>query len=110
MELLLQAGNGAGLPGSELLGKAAEGLTDIVPFVSDPKILIAGIILIVVAVIFILFIKKIIINSVLGVIAWIILQYVFKVGLPFIPSLVVSIIFGLAGIGVMLVLRFMGIV
>ncbi len=109
MELLLQSGIGE-LPGSEMLGKAAEGLADALPFVSDPKILIAGIILIVVAVLFMLFIKKIIINSVLGVIAWIVLQYVFKVGLPFIPSLVVSVIFGLAGIGVMLVLRFMGIV
>jgi len=108
MELLSQAGS-LELPGSEVLGEAAQGLTDALPFVSDPKILIAGIILIIVAVLFLVFIKKILINSVLGIIAWAVLQFLFGVNLPFTPSLVISAIFGLAGIGAMLILRFMGV-
>lgn len=78
--------------------------------VGDPKILALGIILIVAAIVVIFFIKRIIINSVLGLIAWAVLKYYFQVELPFIPSLAASIIFGLAGIGTMLVLKFFGVI
>ena len=71
---------------------------------------VGGIVLVVAAVLIFIFLKKIIVNSILGVAAWAILTFVFHVELPFIPSLAVSIIFGLAGIGAMLVLRFFGIV
>jgi len=75
----------------------------------NPTILIGGIILVVVAVVIFFFLKKIIINSILGIGAWLILTYFFQVQLPFWPSLAVSVIFGLAGIGAMLVLKFFGI-
>ena len=75
----------------------------------NPAILIGGIILIVAAVVIFFLIKKIIINSLLGLGAWLILTYVFHVQLPFFPSLAVSVIFGLAGIGAMLVLSFFGL-
>ncbi|MBN2127153.1 MAG: hypothetical protein JW703_02040 [Candidatus Diapherotrites archaeon] len=68
-----------------------------------------GLILIIAAIAVILSLKKIIINSVLGLIGWAVTVFVFKVSLPFIPSLVISVIFGLAGIGVMLLLKFFGI-
>ncbi len=81
--------------------------------VGDWKILIVGIILIIVAVLIIYYIQKIIakiiINSVLGLIAWAILFFVLKIELQLIPSLVVSVIFGLAGIGAILILKFLGI-
>ena len=77
-------------------------------FAGNPVILIGGIILVVVAVVAFFLLKKIIVNSVLGIAAWVILTFVFQVNLPFIPSLAVSVIFGLAGIGAMLVLRFFG--
>jgi len=75
----------------------------------NPVILIGGIVLIIAAVLIFMFLKKIIVNSILGVAAWAILTYVFMVDLPFIPSLAISVIFGLAGIGAMLVLKFFGL-
>lgn len=78
-------------------------------FLGDPAILVIGILFIIVTVIVLYFLKKIVINSILGVIAWAILYYAFNVQLPFWASLIVSIIFGLAGLGALLVLRFLGL-
>ncbi len=108
MQILTQASS-VELPGSEILGNIATNVPNVLPFASDPRILLAGIILIVTAVLFIVFIKKILINSVLGLIAWAVLQFFFHSNLPFLPSLVISALFGLAGIGSMLILRFMGL-
>jgi small-conductance mechanosensitive channel len=77
--------------------------------VGNPAILIGGIILVVAAVVIFFFLKKIIVNSILGIAAWAVLTYVFHVELPLIPSLAISIIFGLAGIGAMLVMKFFGL-
>jgi len=68
-----------------------------------------GIILIIASIAVILSLKQIIVNSVLGLIAWGITVFIFNVELPLIPGLAVSIIFGPAGIGVMLLLKFFGI-
>jgi hypothetical protein len=78
-------------------------------FLGDPAILAAGIGLIIVAAIVFYYVKQIIVNSLLGIVAWAVLSYGLNVQLPFWASLIVSIIFGLAGVGVMLVLRFLGI-
>ena len=88
-------------------GKAAE---TAMQFAGDPTILLGGIGLVIAAVLIFLFLKKIVINSILGVIGWAILNFAFGANLPLIPSLAVSVIFGLAGIGVMLVLRFFGMI
>ncbi len=77
--------------------------------VGNPTILVGGIVLVIAAVLIFLFLKRIIVNSILGIAAWLLLTYVFQVELPFWPSLAISIIFGLAGIGAMLVLKFFGI-
>lgn len=78
-------------------------------FVGDPTILIAGIALVIIAVIAFFLLKQILVNSVLGLVAWVILNFVFNIHLPFWVSLIVSIVFGLAGLGVLLVLRFLGL-
>lgn len=72
----------------------------------NPAVLIGGIVLVIAAALIFLFLKKIIVNSILGVIAWALLYYAIGVELPLLPSLAVSIIFGLAGIGAMLLLKF----
>ena len=95
-------GNGAA-GAAENMGNAALGLA------GNPIVLIGGIILVIAAFVIFFFLKKIIINSVLGIAAWVLLTYVFHVELPFIPSLAISIIFGLAGIGAMLVMKFFGL-
>ena len=75
----------------------------------NPAILVGGIILVAAALVIFFFLKKIIVNSLLGIGAWVVLTYVFHVELPLVPSFAVSVIFGLAGIGAMLVLKFFGI-
>ena len=89
----------------DLAGKATN---TAMQFAGDPTVLLGGIGLVIAAVLIFLFLKKIVINSILGVIGWAILNFAFGANLPLIPSLAVSIIFGLAGIGAMLVLRFFG--
>jgi len=78
-------------------------------FINNPLVLGSGITLIIIAILILFFLKKIIVNSILGIICWAILTFLLHIELPFIPSLVVSIIFGLAGIGVMLLLKFFGV-
>jgi len=73
-------------------------------------LLLAGIIFVVAAVAIFFFIKKLIINTVLGLIAWAIIHFVFHIELPAIVTLIVTAIFGLAGLGVMVVLKFLGVV
>ena len=49
-------------------------------------------------------------NSIFGGIIWAIAVLVLKINLPIIPSLVVSIIIGPAGIGTMLLLNAFGLI
>jgi len=74
----------------------------------DWMALLLGLILIVLAIFVIVSLKNIIVNSILGVIAWAIIYYVIGWQIGFWPSLIVSAIFGLAGLGVILVLNFLG--
>ncbi|MFC2154821.1 pro-sigmaK processing inhibitor BofA family protein [Candidatus Altiarchaeota archaeon] len=54
--------------------------------------------------------KRIIINSVVGIIALLLLHYVFKIQIPItIATLLVTGLFGLAGVGAMLILRIAGL-
>ena len=96
------------------LGEGATGAAENVgsaalELVGNPTILIGGIVLVVAAIVIFFFLKKIIVNSILGIAAWLVLTYVFHVELPLVASLAISIIFGLAGIGAMLVLKFFGL-
>jgi hypothetical protein len=88
----------------------AQEATKALAFSGQPWLLAGAIILVIAAIIIALVLKKIIVNSLLGIIAWGLLKLVFGVSLPFWASLIVSAIFGLAGIGVMLILRFFGMV
>jgi hypothetical protein len=78
-------------------------------FISNPTILIIGIILIAATIFIIFFLKKIIANTVIGLIVWAILTFILHIELPFIPSFVVAVVFGPAGIGVLLLLKFLGL-
>lgn len=94
---------GAAEGAAENIGKGALELA------GNPAILIGGIILVIAAILIFFLLKKIIINSILGIAAWLILTFVFQVELPFIPSLAISVIFGLAGIGALLLMKFFGL-
>jgi len=75
----------------------------------NPTILIIGVILIVATIFILFFLKKVITNSILGAIIWGISIYYFNIQLPLIPSFVISVIVGPAGIGTMLLLKFFGL-
>lgn len=103
------------LPGAEELGKqtaekAGEIAGNALTLAGNPMILIVGVVLVIATIAIIFFLKKIIINSVLGIICWVIVKYAFAIELAFFPSLIVSILFGPAGIGVMLLLKFFNII
>ena len=73
-----------------------------VPF--DPMLIIIGIVLIVITIFLIFFLKKIVVNSILGAIIWGLAVFVFGVKLPTVASFVIAVLFGPAGIGTLLVL------
>ncbi len=77
-------------------------------FIGDPTLLVIGIVLIIAAAVIFLVLKKIIVNSIAGLVVFGIVKFIFGVNLPFIVTLIVTAIFGLAGIGVMMVLYFLG--
>ncbi len=74
---------------------------------------ISGIVLIVLAFVVIKFLKKILINTVLGVLALIIINYFgaplgVKIGINFV-TVIVSALLGLAGVGLLILLSLFGI-
>lgn len=73
------------------------------------QFLLAGLVLLAAGILIFMFLKKVIVNSVLGIIVWGIAVYGFNVQLAFWPSLLISAIFGPAGIGAILILRFFNI-
>ncbi|MCX6801308.1 MAG: hypothetical protein NTZ73_03915 [Candidatus Diapherotrites archaeon] len=92
------------------IGAITPGATPMGSPFADPLILLgAGIVLIIATILVLLFMKKIIVNTILGLILWSVVNFIFNANLPWLPSLVVAAIFGPAGVGVMLLLRFFGI-
>jgi hypothetical protein len=78
--------------------------------IHNPKFLLIGVGLIILAVIIIFILKNIILNSIVGVVAFLVCNFIFGIKLPFFLTIVASAIFGLFGVGIMLVLRYLGIV
>ena len=78
-------------------------------FAGNPGILVAGIVLVIAGFIVLFLLKKLLINSLLGMTAWLAIVQGLGINLPFEASLVISAFFGLPGMGALLVLRFMGI-
>ena len=75
----------------------------------DWGVLLGGLALIALALVVIFVLKRIVVNSILGIVALIVVKFLLGVDLPLIPTLIVSVLFGLAGIGTMLVLHFLGL-
>ncbi|HIQ10184.1 MAG TPA: hypothetical protein EYH23_01565 [Euryarchaeota archaeon] len=75
---------------------------------ADPVFLLAGIGLVALAIFLVFFLKRVIVNSILGLLAFAVLWF-FGIRLPFLVTLVVTIVFGLAGVGTMLLLYFFGL-
>jgi hypothetical protein len=97
--LLLEASNGLAQNAGNILQNLA----------SNWLLVLGAIVFIIIAIIVLFFLKQILINTILGLIAWGLLQFVFQVKLDFWISLIVSIIFGIGGLGVLLLLKLFGI-
>ena len=74
------------------------------------QFLLAGLVLLAAGVLIFMFLKKVIVNSILGIIVWGIAVYGLNIQLAFWPSLLISAIFGPAGIGAILILKFFNII
>ena len=77
-------------------------------FAGNPGILAGGLVLVIAGILILLFLKRVIVNSILGAVVWLLFEFAFGIKLPFLLTLIITIIFGLTGIGVMLILRFLG--
>ena len=102
---------------TSLLGQTTSNMTAAASSVvaGNWAFLVLGIILIVATIAILYFLKQVLVNSAVGLVAWIIVTYGLpffgiELSLPFLPSLIVSAIFGLAGMGAMIVLAFMGLI
>lgn len=87
----------------------AQGATGIMNLVNNPISLIVGIVFIIITILILIFFGQFIVNGIIGLVAFIILALI-GIKLPFVVTLIVSTIFGLGGLGVMLILKFFGIV
>ena len=79
-------------------------------FIPKPEYLIIGFALIILTVFIIKFFKNVIVNSIIGVVGLLISNIVFGLKLPFLLTLLVTAVFGPAGLGTMLILKFFGVV
>ena len=75
----------------------------------DPGTLLLGAVLVIAALVVIFVLKRVLENAIVGTIGFLILKYVVGVNVPLIPGLIVSLLFGLGGLGVLLILHFFGI-
>ena len=94
--------------GTNTLNNASQGAVN--SLASNPTALVSGIVLIIAAILIFWFLKNIVIHAIVGIIAWAIATFVFHIELPFVLSLIVSVIFGLGGLGVLLLLKFLGVI
>lgn len=74
------------------------------------KYLIYALVLIILTIVIIRIFKNVIVNSAIGVAALMVLYYILNIKLPFILTLIVTAIFGAAGLGIMLILKMFGVV
>lgn len=72
------------------------------------QLAVMGIVLIIATIVFVLFLKKLIENIIIGLIVWAIVHFVFKISLPFLPTLILTIFFGMGGIGAMVLAKLFG--
>lgn len=75
----------------------------------DLGTLLLGALLVIVALVVIFVLKRILENAIIGTLGFLILKFVLGVNVPFIPGLIISLLFGLGGLGVLLILHFFGI-
>lgn len=94
----------------DLLFLATEAATETTKtLVFNPIYLVYALGLIILTIIFIKVLKNVIVNSVVGVVGLLFFYYVLNIKLPFLITLIVTAIFGPAGLGVMLILKVFGV-
>ena len=75
----------------------------------DISTLLLGAILVIAALVVIFVLKRIMENAIIGILGFLFLKYFLGVNVPFLPGIIISLLFGLGGLGVLLILHFFGI-
>ncbi len=65
-------------------------------------------VLIVLGILLIFLLKRVIENVVLGLIGWAVVHFIFHINLPVLPTLIAIVLFGLAGLGTMVLVSLLG--
>ncbi|MDD3159492.1 MAG: hypothetical protein PHQ98_00815 [Candidatus ainarchaeum sp.] len=73
-------------------------------------LIVVGIALIIISIFLLAILKKVIINSVIGGVVLLLTHFIFGIPALSIPNAIICIIFGPAGVGVLIVLNLLGIV
>ena len=76
----------------------------------DPSTFLLGALFVIVALLVVFVVKRVLENLIIGVLGFLVIKFVLGVDIPLIPGLIVSLLFGLGGLGVLLILHFFGIV
>lgn len=76
----------------------------------DYLLLAIGVVLIAITILLLGLLKNIILNSIVGALGFLMCYFVFGIKLPIVITLVISALFGPAGLGVILLLRFFEII
>jgi len=77
---------------------------------NNPKVLVFGILLIILTIVILFILKNVIVNSIVGVLGLLVCNGLLGFKLPYLITLIVTAIFGVAGLGVMVIFKYFGIV
>ncbi len=76
----------------------------------DINTFLLGVLFVIVALVVVFIVKRVLENFIIGVVGFLILKFVLGINIDLIPGLIISLLFGLGGLGVLLILHFFGIV
>ena len=74
----------------------------------DLGTLLLGAVLVLAALVIVFLLKRILENAVIGVVGFLLLKYFLDLKISLVAGLVISLLFGLAGLGVLVILHFFG--
>ncbi len=75
----------------------------------DVGLLVMGAALAVAGIVLVVVLKRIMENLIVGLVGFLALKIFFGVNIPLLPGIIISILFGLSGLGALLILHFFGV-
>lgn len=75
----------------------------------DITLLIMGAALAVLGIALVFLLKRVMENLVIGLVGFLLIKFFFGINIPIVPGIIISLLFGLSGLGVLLILHFFGV-